>query len=113
MLRKSSNQRADLHPDTVKDDELPQYRSAFLELRKIVGSLISKRFDLICQRRNSIGDGGGVVYADGKILPPPVLELPPRRWEGRGGILLQKRGEIPLPSLSTPLSDATAPCTRL
>jgi hypothetical protein len=38
---------ADLHPGTIREDELTQYRAAFLELRKIVGSPLSKQFDLI------------------------------------------------------------------
>lgn len=38
---------AGLHPGTVSENELSQYRSAFFELREIVGSVISKQFDLI------------------------------------------------------------------
>lgn len=37
---------ADLHPGTVTDEELAPYRSAFVNLRKILGPALSKQFDL-------------------------------------------------------------------
>jgi pyrimidine deaminase RibD-like protein len=38
---------ADLHPGTVKEQELTEYRSAFADLRKIVGPSMSRQFDMI------------------------------------------------------------------
>ncbi len=38
---------ADLHPGIITDEELIPYRSAFVELRRIVGPALSKQFDLI------------------------------------------------------------------
>src|SRR5579864_2595718 len=37
---------ADLHPGAARDDEVAQYRSAFADLRKILGPSISKQFDI-------------------------------------------------------------------
>ena len=42
---------ADLHPGTVREEELTEYRAAFLELRQIVGSSMSKQFDVIVSAR--------------------------------------------------------------